>query len=146
MILSGIFVTATFTFTLFVLGRKDASQAMYCYMEKAPKKLWYDFACGAEEYCLTREAGFFKDTEFKHDIFHGYSHTCSRVYKIRGENGYRHVNTSICEQFNAYIKCIRKSGQHMSQVHFIFFAQFMMDEWNTAKRMQCDDIAEAIDS
>ena len=40
-------------------GRKDPSFSLYTHMEKAPEIIFYDFACGFEEYCLNRESGFY---------------------------------------------------------------------------------------
>ena len=62
-------------------GRKDPMHALYSYSKDAPKVLFYDFACQLEEYSLNRESGFFADTSFFHDTFHGYGHTCPAVYR-----------------------------------------------------------------
>ena len=125
-------------------GRRDAIQAMYCYLEKAPEVLEYDFSCSAEEYGMNREAGYLKFTQFKHDVFHGYNHTCSRAYKTVGDANYRHVNSSICEQFNSYMQRIKWSGRHMTQTHFIFFVQFMMHRWNLKKKAAVEDMMASL--
>ena len=115
-------------------GRKDPCQSLYTHLVKAPDMIFYDFACSLEEYSMNRESGYFKDTRFFHDIFHGYSHSCSKVYSSKGLNGLRMVNTSICEQFNSYIQCIKASAQHMSQNNFMFYMQYMIDRWNKRKK------------
>ena len=58
-------------------GRKDPASSLFTYLEKPPDALFYDFACSFEEYTLNREAQFFKQTCFYHDLFHGYTHNCS---------------------------------------------------------------------
>ena len=114
-------------------GRKDAAAAMYTHMASPPNTVFYDFACNLEEYCLNRESGFFQDTRFFHDLFHCASHKCSPAYSSKGLVGMQAVNSSICEQFNAYLQCIKASAKQMSQVHFTFFVQYFIDIWNKKK-------------
>ena len=115
-------------------GRKDPANSLYTHLTEAPEVVFYDFSCSLEEYCLNREAGFFKNTRFYHDIFHGYTHNCSPVYSSKGLRGLESVNTSICEQFNSYLQCIKSSAKQMSQEHFMFFTQFMVNIWNKKKK------------
>ena len=103
---------------------------MYTHMEEAPKVVFYDYACNLNEYVKNRESGFFKNTRFYHDIFHGYTHKCSTVFRCSGLNGFEQTNTSICEQFNSYIKRIKASARLLSQAHFTFYLQFFIDQWN----------------
>ena len=124
-------------------GRKDPCYSLYCYKEKAPENIFYDFACGLEEYCLNREAGYFHDSMFYHDLFHGYKHKCSTVYHSGRINGLHSINTSICEQFNAYMQCIKATAKHMSQVHFMFFTQFFIHRWNVKKRLRFSTLLNA---
>lgn len=49
-------------------GRKDVHKVVYQYLARAPRRIFYDFACSASEYCLNREGGFYKDTQFLHDV------------------------------------------------------------------------------
>lgn len=115
-------------------GRKDPCYSLFSYLKEAPQVVYYDFACGLEEFCLNREAGYFGKTKFYHDIFHGYTHGCSPAYSSKCLSGIRGINTSICEQFNAYLQCIKASAKHMSQVNFMFFAQYMIHLWNKSKK------------
>ncbi|KAL4229192.1 hypothetical protein ACF0H5_012236 [Mactra antiquata] len=116
-------------------GRKDPAASLYSYLENPPKDIFYDFACNLQEYCLNRESGYFKNVRFFHDIFHGYSHKCSRAFSSSRLQGFESVNSEICEQFNSFIQCIKKSGRQMSQIHFCFYLQFFLHEWNERKRI-----------
>ena len=104
------------------------------YLKVAPQVIFYDFACSLEEYCFNRESGYFHNTKFFHDIFHSFSHSCSPAYNSKFLSGVRGVNTSICEQYNSYLQCIKASPKHMSQVNFMFFAQYMIHIWNKSKK------------
>ena len=113
-------------------GRKDPFLAMYCHLPKAPSWFFYDFACKAEEYCLNRESGFFRYTRFFHDTFHGFSHKCPDSYSVDASLGHQAnmFNTSIMEQFNAYLKNIKESAKQMNQANFTFHVQFLIDIWS----------------
>ena len=114
-------------------GRKDPFSSMFKYMPEAPEEVFYDFACSLSEYCLNREPHFFRDTRFWHDVFHGFSHKCSKSFCSSRIRSLRHVNSEICEQFNAYIQCIKYTASHLSQSHFTFFLQFFIHLWNYSK-------------
>ena len=114
-------------------GRKDAACSLFTHLEFPPEMIFYDFACSLEEYSLNREAEFFRLCRFYHDLFHGSAHSCSSMFNGRGLEGMTQYNTSICEQFNSFLQCIKASGKHMNQQHFIFFTQFMIDIWNSKK-------------
>ena len=115
-------------------GRKDPSASLYSHLEKPPQDVFYDFACGLQEYCLNRESGFYKNVRFFHDIFHSYAHKCSCAFKASRLQGFESVNSEICEQFNSFIQCIKRSARQMSQTHFCFYLQFFLHEWNERKR------------
>ena len=85
-------------------GRKDPAASLYTHLETAPDTILYDFACSLSEYCKNREAGFFRSSQFYHDVFHGYTHKCSSAFRCEKLAGFSKVNTSICEQFNSFIK------------------------------------------
>ena len=102
-------------------------------MEKAPKVVFYDYVCSLAEYVKNRESGYWKDTRFFHDIFHGYTHGCSDVYKVKRLPRSGCVNTSICEQFNSFLQAIKKSAKLMTQEHFTFYVQFFVHRWNQRK-------------
>ncbi|XP_053384247.1 uncharacterized protein LOC128550109 isoform X2 [Mercenaria mercenaria] len=111
-------------------GRKDPAASLYSYLEKPPHDIFYDFACNLQEYCLNRESGYYKDVRFFHDIFHGYSHKCSCAFRSSRLQGFETVNSEICEQFNSFIQCIKKSARQMSQSHFCFYLHFFLHPWN----------------
>ena len=116
-------------------GRKDAAQSLYMFLKEAPLTVFYDFACSLEEYSRNRESGFFELTRFFHDIFHGYTHKCSKTFRSNRLQGYAGVNTSICEQFNSFLQCIKTSAKLMTQEHFTFYVQFFINQWNVAREL-----------
>nr|XP_047123638.1 uncharacterized protein LOC124806623 [Hydra vulgaris]XP_047123639.1 uncharacterized protein LOC124806623 [Hydra vulgaris]XP_047123640.1 uncharacterized protein LOC124806623 [Hydra vulgaris] len=116
-------------------GRKDPAASLYTHCPEAPNDLFYDFACNLSEYCKNRESQYFAKTRFFHDIFHGYTHKCSNVFKYSRLTSSSLVNTSICEQFNSYIQKIKRSAKLMSQAHFMFYLQFFVHLWNKSKRI-----------
>ena len=59
-------------------GRKYPASTLHKHLEVAPEIIYYNFSCCLEEYCMNCEAGYFKNTFY--DIFHGYNHTCSKIY------------------------------------------------------------------
>ncbi|XP_065653453.1 uncharacterized protein LOC136080565 isoform X2 [Hydra vulgaris] len=83
-------------------GRKDPHASLYTHCEIAPKNIFYDFACSLSEFCHNRESGFFRDTSFFHDVFHGYTHKCADVFRCNRLGSFYSINTSICEQFNSF--------------------------------------------
>ena len=121
-------------------GRKDAAHSIYSYKKTAPAVVLYDFACSMEEYCLNRETGYWKNTAFFHDIFHGYKHKCSIAFKCTRLQHMDVLNTSICEQFNSYLQCIKATARHMSQTHFMFFTQYFVHRWNEEKRLRFEHV------
>lgn len=122
-------------------GRKDPSCALYTHLSTAPKVLVYDFACSMEEYSLNRESGYWMNTRIFHDVFHGCTHICSPMFKVRkAEYNFTMENTSICEQFNAYIKRIKPSGEHMTQQNFVFYVQYFLHLWNKRKAERCREV------
>jgi hypothetical protein len=114
-------------------GRKDPFSALFKYATKAPEEVFYDFACSLSEYSLNREPAFFMNTRFWHDFFHAIGHICGAVYKSARVLGLRGLNTEICEQFNAYLQCIKYTGSHLRQENFMFLFQFMGYLWNIEK-------------
>ncbi len=122
-------------------GRKDPFCAMFKFMEQAPEEVFYDFACQLSEYTLNREPSFFRCTRFWHDLFHGVTHICGDCFKSDRIHGLKSPNTEICEQFNSYLQCMKFTGSHMSQEHFMLFAQFMIYRWNKDKTVRFESIA-----
>lgn len=102
-------------------------------MAEPPKEVFYDFACSLSEYSLNREPSFFLQSRFWHDVFHGVAHKCGKNFKSRRIPNFNGYNTSICEQFNSFMGCIKYTGTHLSQSHFCFFVQFMIYIWNGRK-------------
>ena len=50
------------------------------------------------------------------------------------------INSEICEQFNSYLQCIKCTGSHLSQSHFMFFVQFFIYQWNREKSAKFQNI------
>lgn len=113
-------------------GRKDPFASLFKYLPSPPTHVFYDFACQLSEYCLNREPTYFRDVHFYHDIFHGYSHLCAGAYKA-SRNRSLLVNTSICEQFNSYLKQIKHVASHLSQMRYVFLLQYALYVWNERK-------------
>ena len=111
-------------------GRKDPFSSIYCYMENAPAEIYYDFAFSLYEYSLNREPAFWRNTRFWHDIFHSYGHLCGDNYKSTRIRNLNHLDTSICEQFNPFVRCFKYMATHLTQSHFTFFLQFFIAIWN----------------
>jgi hypothetical protein len=118
-------------------GRKDPFASLYKYMPVAPEEIFYDFACSLSEYCLNREPEFFRGTRFWHDIFHRFSHKCSKSFCSSRIMSLHHINSEICEQFNSYLQCIKYTASHLQQSHFTFFLQFFIYQWNVQKTLVC---------
>ena len=88
-------------------GRRDLYAAVYQYFRLPPLRIFYDFSCGAEEYCKNRIPNFFYGVSWFHDIFHGYDHRhCTSTQKFYDMGGKPKYNTSACEQFNSIIRHI----------------------------------------
>ena len=90
------------------------------------KELFYDLACQLSEYALNREPELFKNTRFWHDLFHALGHLCGWNFKSGRDIGLDSINTEICEQVNSFLQCIKYTGSHLSQEHFVFFVQFFL--------------------
>lgn len=114
-------------------GRKDPAASLYTHLENAPELILYDFACSLSEYCKNRESGYYQNTRFCHDIFHGFTHKCSQAFRCDKLLGTSELNTSICEQFNSFIQKIKSSSKLMTQCHFTFYLQFFIHIWNEEK-------------
>ena len=110
-------------------GCKDPFSSVFKYMEKAPKHIYYDNACQLSEYYLNRELEFFKHNRFWHDLFHSIGHN----FKSGRIHGMAGINSEICEQVNSFLQCIKYTGSHLSQEHFIFFVQFFLHLMNEEK-------------
>ena len=108
-------------------GREKGSCQFFNFIfESSTAIIFYNFACSLEEYCFNRESGYFGNTKFYDDIFHGFSHSCSPACNSKF--------LLISEQFNSYLQCIRASAKHMSQLNFMFFAQYLIHIWNKSKK------------
>ena len=98
------------------------------------KVVIYDFACQLEEYCLARDPKYFKDVVFVIDHFHTYNHTCSRLYKISRYNVLDYLNSSICEQGNAWIKSgVHRQSKSMNDDLFFLTLMVQIALWNRHK-------------
>ena len=114
-------------------GRKDPACSAYSYLETAPEEMFYDFSCQLEEYALNREPGYWKNTRFFHDTFHGFCHKCAIVYTSSRLKILHKANTEICEQTNAFLQTIKYSARAMSLTNFNHFLQFFMHKWSENK-------------
>ena len=114
-------------------GRKDPFFSLYKYLPNPPNEVFYDFGCSLNEYSLNRAPGYSRSVRFWHDIFHGFNHKCPYVYRSNRIRSLNLVNSEICEQFNAFIQCIKYTGSHLNQSHFCFFMQFFIKVWNDRK-------------
>ncbi len=115
-------------------GRKDPMWSLYSHLETPPYVIFYDFACNFNEYSLNRESGYYQYVLFFHDIFHGFTHKCSAVFRSSRLIGFEPVNSEICEQFNSFLQSIKYQVRQMSQVHYMFFVQFFGHQWNQEKK------------
>ena len=114
-------------------GRKDAFASAYKYMQSAPPIVYYDFSCSLSEYALNRQPDFFRNTRFFLDEFHSFGHTCGDNHKAKRIKGIPHPNTSICEQFNSYLKGFVYTSNKLTQSHFTFLLQLFIHIWNERK-------------
>ena len=114
-------------------GRKDPMCSLLKYMREAPPFIFYDNACQLSEYSLSRSPRFFSDSQVYHDNFHSFTHTCSNVFTANGRVRNIASNTSICEQFNAYMANLKGVASGMKQEHFMFLVQCFVSDWNAGK-------------
>ena len=91
---------------------------------KHHQKMFSMTACQLSEYCLNREPELFKNTRFRHNLFHAIGHKCGICFKSGRVCGLEGINTEICEQVNAFLQCIKYTAAHLSQEHFTFCLQF----------------------
>lgn len=118
-------------------GRRDPFYALMKYLPKAPRIIFYDFACQFSEYCLNREPGYFGRTEFFHDIFHGVNHKCPYAFTCESLENKRCFNTSCAEQFNSYFVKIKSTGRCLRLARFMLYAQHMIYLWNKDRTAKC---------
>ena len=123
-------------------GRKDPFCSLVKYMPDMPDELFYDFACSLSEYCLNREPDFFKNTRFWHDLFHAIGHICGINFRSTKVEELDSINSEICEQVNVYLQCIKYTGFHLSQEHFVFFLQFFLYLLNKEKTERQREMAK----
>ena len=115
-------------------GRKDPAASLYTHLEKARDYVLYDFACSFSGYCHNRESGYFRNTSYFHDVFHGYTHTCTVAFRCNRLSRFDQVNSSIVEQFNSFLQNIKTAAKLMTQTHFCFHLQFFIFLWNKQKK------------
>ena len=84
------------------------------------------FCCSLSEYTHSRESGYFQNTRFDHDVFHGFTHKCTPAFRCDKLRGFKAVSSSICEQFNSFIQNVETSSKLMSQCHFSLYLQFFI--------------------
>ena len=122
-------------------GRNDVFSSIYCYFERAPEVIVYDFACSLSSYAMVREPGFFGSTRFLIDELHSKGHSrCSLSSKIstfkRMDPALKVINASAAECGNAGLNRIRKSVAYMRQARAVELIATFMFTWNRLKRRQ----------
>ncbi|KZV97791.1 hypothetical protein EXIGLDRAFT_607716, partial [Exidia glandulosa HHB12029] len=122
-------------------GRDDLFSALYCYFEKMPEVLIYDFACAAAPYCMAREPDLFGDMLCVCDRFHGSNHTfcsmaCMMTNYIRTNPSLGEYNSSAAESGNSAMLLVRKAMSYMSQTRAIVFVQVFLALWNRVKQIK----------
>ena len=115
-------------------GRKDPCSSLFKFMPTTPTDIFYDFTCQLSEYCLNGEPQYFLHIRFWHDSFHGIAHKCGKCFKSSRICGMVGINYEICEQFNSYLQCVKYTGSHLSQSHFMFLSSFLFIN-GTRKRL-----------
>ena len=129
-------------------GRNDPFSVLRTYMRKAPKVVVYDFACSLEEYCLNRDPVWFRDTLFVIDRFHWKNHkryacsrggftmeccSCPKSFHMSNYTGLYGKNSSICEQFHAYLGRFKSAATGMKLCNFVRWLRLWIDMWNADK-------------
>ncbi|KAF8975784.1 hypothetical protein BDQ17DRAFT_1395217 [Cyathus striatus] len=104
-------------------GRNDIFSALYTHWKVPPMHIIYDFACTLGPYCMTREGGFFYNTQFLIDHFHA-SVADPRL---------KALNSSAAECGNSVIARIRKSISYMGQYHATLYMRTFLSIWNRSK-------------
>ena len=79
-------------------GRRDAFVPLYRFKKHPPKALFSDYVCGIEETALNLHPEFWLQTSFYHDLFHGYTHSCTSRFMSRRHEQFSSLNTSAMEQ------------------------------------------------
>jgi hypothetical protein len=97
----------------------------------------YDNACKLHAYCLNREPGYFKNTQFFVDKLHWKNHTgCSPGYNLNLYSWGDSINSQAVEQGNSGLKKLKGSLSYMSAEHFVDHCKlylFMKNEKKLAK-------------
>jgi len=115
-------------------GRNDPFSVLKTYLRKAPKIIVYDFACSLEEYCLNRDPDWFRDTLFVIDRFHWKNHYgCPKAFNMSNYTGLYGKNSSICEQYHAYLSRFRAAASGMKLANFVRWLRLWVDLWNADK-------------
>lgn len=94
----------------------------------------YDFACGLQQYFMLRDPAEARNLVFLIDHFHAYNHKCSPIFKLTNYPTLTHINSSILEQMNSYLKyAILHQGKHMLDEHFMLSLMTHIAIWNNCK-------------
>jgi len=116
-------------------GRNDVFSGLYCFFEKAPQIVIYDFACQLSTYCMSREPEFFKDTIFVIDEMHAQGHVgCSQASYVSNlmlqSAMAQTLNSSAAECSNKGLNRIRKSVSYMNESHANMYTYVFLSLWN----------------
>ena len=104
-------------------GRKDPFSSLYKFISTRGTSR---HICQYSEYCCNRELYYFRCTRFWHDLlFYGIPHKSGKAFKSSRVSSLTNINSETCEQFNSYLQCIKYTGSHLSQPHFMFLYSFL---------------------
>jgi hypothetical protein len=122
-------------------GCNDVFSAILIQWPKAPRTVFYDFACALGPYCLTCEPDFFVDMLFVVNSFHAKGHSkCSpAAFLSTYANIDPHltdINPSAAECGNGGLHRIWKSMSYMSQDQAILYTKVFLSMWNRLRICQ----------
>ena len=87
---------------------------------------FYDFVCSLSEYALSRAPDCLDSLDSGMISSMPLATKGGMNFKSGRVDGLEGINTEICEQVNSYLQCIKFTGSHLSQEHFMFFTQFFL--------------------
>lgn len=115
-------------------GRNDVFSAIITQWQKASKVVVYNFTCALQQYCMSYEPDFFKDTQFAINIFHSSKHKCGEAcflstYCIDNPE-LLNLNSSVAKCRNSRISKIHKAVSYVTQDRAVMYMQVFFLIWN----------------